>query len=58
MSVGSCRINKSLKTGLFYTKFILLYIIYIYTIILLITIYMQYTKDDEVEKLKNLYPNQ
>ena len=53
MSVGSCRINKSLTTGLFHTKFIH----YIYTI-LLITIYMQYTKDDEIENLKNLNPNQ
>ena len=53
MSVGSCRINKSLKTGLFYTKFMH----FIYTM-LLITIYMQYTKDDEIEKLKNFNSNQ
>ena len=54
MSVGSCRIKVSLKTGLFYNS--------LYNI--LIDNYMQYTKsnnkhnvtqeDDEIEKLKIL----
>ena len=52
MSVGSCRVNKSPKQAYFTQS---LYIIYT---ILLFTIFMQYTKDDEIEKLKNLNPNQ